>query len=1336
MSTPRYHRLQQLLQELDYYKFNNHHQDKIEKIEAELETYKNDAQKEIAGKQDKNKKDSNNYIPYPEYTDPEFYDKIYHKKEFNKTSSALQTECAPTNFKLTPNQLFLRNFISPTTPYNGILLFHGVGVGKCFKRGTPILMYDGTTKMVQDIRLYDQVMGDDSTPRRVLTLSPVQTAPLFTVKQNYGMDYTVNADHILTLYDKINKEIIDISVTDYLILPTVMRTNLFGYKNPLTFFPNVYQNCVFDSLAYKFGISQHLTADIKFASPHTRMMFLAGYIDSVGLLHTLNGQKYICFPWDEDVIFVARSVGIGCKKLECGGNIYVTVFGKMLKHIPMKNIIIPDHLLMYSGHLYNITIVEADPDLYYGFSVDKNHRFLLGDFTVTHNSCTAISIAEQFANVFEKKVLVLMPTNLKDNFRKQIFDINKKEQCTGIKYRQMIAHDPLLSKEVVEKRVARIVNDRYQFSGFQEFANGIIRQREAIKNPGRFVSRIKEQFSNRVIIIDEVHNVREDEDSLGKIVTPILLEVIKYAENVKLVLLSATPMFNEASEIVWLINLLLANDKRKLLTINDVFDHNSNLTVAGVAKLQDAVRGYVSHMPGDNPHTFPLRLYPSVNRDPNVQNEHPTLDIKGVAIPAKLQLRHDLELIASPMSELQQKAYNASVAGEHNVTNTQIIQISNIIYPNNTYGALGMKEAFMRKGKQFSYRPNVPRFLSPDLIGQYSPKIKSIVDYIKQSEGIVFVYSFYLDSGIIPLAMALEHEGFGKYNSTNILDNKTKPFILPGTKNQAAYSILTVKKDISSDFNKEIEIAKSPQNADGSIIKVILGTSVAAEGIDFKCIREIHIMEPWYHLNKMEQVIGRAVRHCSHSTLPPEKRNVTIYHHITGSPHPQSQKKRNETVDERFYRIAQNKQVMIDKVEELLKTNAIDCNFRPPVDHVKLTQPLVTSQGTKLRPKMKSSSASASASAPEYKCAHKVKQGPLDESTFHRSFYSEDIDDLAKEVAALFTDHHFYTFDEFVSLLPKANRDILMYTLDHMLTTKYRIVHGPQKMPGYILYRSDMYMFQPNGTSDTYLPIRTRSDYERKKHYLMTIDKQLQKEKDKHQQAAHVNGSGDDQITQLINELTEALKDAGSYVTKQVLYDYVIDRLTPNVLQQVARSALQAPDVPANKHIIKSLEDGHYLLNIDENTIWLRNIFTSEFLSYNPETTRWNKVSLREIQMNKTSKIQVPDFIKLKGYIEPSPTRVPKFKMIDDEKAKSNGYVCMSTSTLKIETLRQLITDSNTKAKANESSDVLDTIKKVNLCDLYELSLRMEKTTFARPYAALLTLKARRAKPVKAPEVS
>ena len=82
---------------------------------------------------------------------------------------------------------------------------------------------------------------------------------------------------------------------------------------------------------------------------------------------------------------------------------------------------------------------------------------------------------------------------------------------------------------------------------------------------------------------DNITSIRDKErkiENLGKI-SPVLRKVLKTADDIKLILLTATPMFNRAEEIVDLVNYLLINDKRPILKIEDIFNSNGDLTKEG-----------------------------------------------------------------------------------------------------------------------------------------------------------------------------------------------------------------------------------------------------------------------------------------------------------------------------------------------------------------------------------------------------------------------------------------------------------------------------------------------------------------------------------------------------------------------------------------------------------------------------------------------------------------------------------------------------------------------------------------------------------------------------------
>ena len=189
-----------------------------------------------------------------------------------------------------------------------------------------------------------------------------------------------------------------------------------------------------------------------------------------------------------------------------------------------------------------------------------------------------------FGRIEDKRIIVLVPnTNVENGWRRNIFDINKGDaQCTGNTFFNELneLNDKSDNTEKINKKVNKIINKYYDFYGYREFANKIDRIiKENINinplKPGDDIEQWKEQinlkrrnvikelFSNKLIIVDEVHNLRstekneEKKESLRR-----LEEIAENTDNLKLVLLSATPMFDNKNEIEWLINLLLRNDKR------------------------------------------------------------------------------------------------------------------------------------------------------------------------------------------------------------------------------------------------------------------------------------------------------------------------------------------------------------------------------------------------------------------------------------------------------------------------------------------------------------------------------------------------------------------------------------------------------------------------------------------------------------------------------------------------------------------------------------------------------------------------------------------------------
>ena len=253
-------------------------------------------------------------------------------------------------------------------------------------------------------------------------------------------------------------------------------------------------------------------------------------------------------------------------------------------------------------------------------------------------TCSAIGVAEEMRDYLNqlgitRRIIVVASPNVQENFILQLFDESKLnlvdglwniKSCTGNKLLREI--NPLnmqgLTKEKVVYQIKNLIHSSYLFMGYTKFANFIETTSDVgtdlVKNKDEIVKKkLQQAFNNRLIIIDEVHNIRITDDNKRKNVTDELSKLVKNVDNLRLLLLSATPLYNNYKEIISLINLMNLNDKRSSIDTKDVFDADGNFKVDNDGKdigrelLERKATGYISFVRGDNPYTFPYRIWPS-----------------------------------------------------------------------------------------------------------------------------------------------------------------------------------------------------------------------------------------------------------------------------------------------------------------------------------------------------------------------------------------------------------------------------------------------------------------------------------------------------------------------------------------------------------------------------------------------------------------------------------------------------------------------------------------------------------------------------------------------------
>lgn len=278
--------------------------------------------------------------------------------------------------------------------YNGGSKIVVVGKPGCFAPGTKVMLYDGTIKMVEDIVIGDQLMGDDSTSRNVLELCH-DSETMYKIIPYEGNVYTVNENHILSLKSE-NNDIIDITVKDFLDKPYTYQKTYKWYHHPVEFPDKKIQ---FDPymLGYSIGLGKEkifnstkiniIPHAYKTNSRKIRLELLAGIIDSeYNFSYSSELNKINLSNKNEEnidsIVFIARSLGLYSHKHSNCSFYSCCIYGD-LSIIPSHN---KKFVRQSNNILFDFTIEKLDVGEYYGFVLDGNHRFLGEDFSVLHNT--------------------------------------------------------------------------------------------------------------------------------------------------------------------------------------------------------------------------------------------------------------------------------------------------------------------------------------------------------------------------------------------------------------------------------------------------------------------------------------------------------------------------------------------------------------------------------------------------------------------------------------------------------------------------------------------------------------------------------------------------------------------------------------------------------------------------------------------------------------------------------------------------------------------------------------------------------------------------------------
>ena len=938
-------------------------------------------------------------------------------------------------------------------------------------------------------------------------------------------------------------------------------------------------------------------------------------------------------------------------------------------------------------------------------------------------TCSAIGIAEEMRAYMKqlgltKKIIVVASPNVQDNFKLQLFDERRLElledgqwnlnTCVGPALLKEINPNNLrgLTRERVISQIKTIIQAYYVFMGDKgKFANYIQKIIHIPDDAGYsdeekrkiVTKRIKHYFNNRLVIIDEIHNMRIAESNKQKLTTTLLNKIARISDNMRLLLLSATPLYNSYDEIIWLTNLMNTNDKRALIKVTDVFKPDGSyvdektdkkgvvIQESGRSLLIRKITGYISYVRGENPYIFPYRVYPIIFDPEHAIQSVPYPKVQMNQQPIDEPLKH-IPVYKNNVGSYQGLAYDfimrtlglksfstTNAMGKKRIMPTfenmegfgynlllDPLEALIMVYPNpdldkiledrdrepeefnqekNTeiiksmIGKAGLKQIMKSKSTYepipirngFEYLPKVLKtygeIFSPTEIHKYSSKIANICEIVKRSKGIIMIYSQYIDGGIIPMALALESMGFFRYSSTSahatpLLKRPTEPIdsITMRTRSEtkgafhpARYAIISGDKFFSHDNASDIKYVTNRENANGEFCKVLLISKAASEGLDFKCIRQIHILEPWYNMNRIEQIIGRGVRNLSHCYLPFRERNVEIYLHGTIL-----DKEDEEAADLYVYRSAEKKAVQIGKITRLLKENAVDCHLNIAQTNftVDRLHKIVENQGIELTLSSGEKVPFRIGDQPfteicdymdncAFECAireeaakSKEKSLPLNRTTYGVEFLRANSNLIMKKIRDLFREQVVYKREHLITainLVKKYPSEHILYALTRFVNNKNEEIIDQYGRSGYLINRGKIYAFQPNEISD-----ETASIYERKRpidYKRVSLKMELEKRR---REPEHENPVGqppsEHTYEDYIRDLQEQLdvfyeKKPELTASDKNWYRYA------NIVTDVLRSIHEIPMEMIKKYIVYHFLD---ILQMFDKLVLIRRLFRKD----------------------------------------------------------------------------------------------------------------------------------------------
>jgi superfamily II DNA or RNA helicase len=593
--------------------------------------------------------------------------------------------------------------------------------------------------------------------------------------------------------------------------------------------------------------------------------------------------------------------------------------------------------------------------------------------TGSGKTCAGVSIAENFKDMVTKygtKIHILVPGRLiKEEWKRSIIACTKETYLKDLTQSMGYVGDD--DKELALKQARNNFSQYYKIMSHVGFAKKALGQKiiEHVKEKGtdkinkiyrktsqgdyeRDVATDKiESLDNSVLIVDEAHHITGNDYGTA------VRKVIQNSKNLRVFMLSATPMKNLADDFIELINFIRPETDQ--IDKDLVFTNKSHLMAfkpGGKEYLGKMMQGYISYAKGANSYLYAKQVD---------MGEIP----KGLMFTRVTQCN---------MHKFQQMAYIEATENNDDTLDRKATAVSNFAFPYfchetgkliGKYGIEGINalrtniktqkvklyEELKKlgvKGNELIVDNDKLKTIGGDILKRenlhiFSTKFTECIDIIKSAINdnakLGFIYSNFVKTGIELFEQVLLMNGFLEYDANGNYNIKSctrhyltgepyEQFIKKNKKDQFYPSTFISVTGGTEDGDEQIPEEKKrildmvfsiPDNKEGKYIKLVLGSKVMTEGITLKNIGYIVVLDTHYHLGQIVQVVGRGIRFCVHNAVSSEDNpypEVKIYKLIV-----KGLSDDELSTEGILYQKAEQKYLLVKDCERLAKENAIDC---------------------------------------------------------------------------------------------------------------------------------------------------------------------------------------------------------------------------------------------------------------------------------------------------------------------------------------------------------------------------------------------------------------------------